>query len=298
MIKRILTISTSLLLSAGMIACTTLSPSPITNLDIQIYNPQDKSLFPVTSSLITGPTEAILIDAQFQNDDAQNLVRIIRDSGKKLTTIYISHGDPDYYFGLDVLNSAFPKARIVATPATVKKIAKTMTGKKSYWGPILKENAPQKLILPQALNKDLLFIDGHSIEIIGFDGHDPAHTFAWIPSEKTALGGVVLSENMHIWMADNKTTSSRKKWIKTLDTMLSLNPERVIAGHYINQSKEDKSIIEFTKTYLKNFETANSNSSSSDELSKNMKALYPSDLDSGALEFSAKVVKGDVKWPQ
>lgn len=298
MIKKILVLSTSILLSAGMIACTALQPSPNTSLDIQIYNPQDKSLFPVTSSFITGPTEAILIDAQFQKNDAQNLVQMIRNSGKQLTTIYISHGDPDYYFGLDVLSSAFPKARIVATPATVKKIAKTMAGKKSYWGPILKDNAPEELILPKLLNKGFLTIDGRSIEIIGFNGHDPEHTFAWIPSEQTALGGVVLSENMHVWMADNKTTESRNKWIKTLDNMLELNPDRVIAGHFINKSREDKSIIEFTKTYIKNFEIVNNNSSSSDELTKNMKALYPSDLNAGALDFSAKVVKGDVKWPQ
>lgn len=298
MIKKILALTASLSLTAGIIACTALQPSANRNLEIQVYNPQDKSLFPVTSSLITGPTEAILIDAQFQKNDAQHLVQLIRNSGKNLTTIYISHGDPDYYFGLDVLSSAFPQARIVATPATVKKIAKTMAGKKSYWGPILKDNAPEKLILPKALNNDLLFVDGQSIKIIGFNGHDPEHTFVWIASEETALGGVVLSENMHLWMADNKTTESRNKWIKTLDNMLNLNPKRVIAGHYILRSKEDKSIIEFTRTYLENFETANSNTSNSTALKEKMKSLYPSDLDAGALEFSAKVVKGDVKWPQ
>ena len=38
-------------------------------LETSVFNPQEKSLFPVSSVLITGPTEAILVDAQFQRND-------------------------------------------------------------------------------------------------------------------------------------------------------------------------------------------------------------------------------------
>jgi len=298
MIKKLLTLGAALVASIGITACSGLQSKSATELELQVYNPQGQSLFPVTSTLITGPSEAILIDAQFQKNDAQNLVNMIRASGKQLTTIYISHGDPDYYFGLDVLKAAFPDAQIVATPATVEKMAKTMTGKQIYWGPILEGNAPEQLILPQALTHNELTLDGESIQIIGFDGHDPAHTFAWIPSEQTVLGGVVLSENMHLWMADNKTTESRNKWIKTLNVMTALNPQHVIAGHFIDDTKADTRIIEFTKTYIKNFEQANRESSDAAQLTEKMKAIYPEDLDAGSLEFSAKVVKGDIQWPQ
>jgi glyoxylase-like metal-dependent hydrolase (beta-lactamase superfamily II) len=298
MIKKLLTLGATLVASIGITACSGLQSKSATELDLHVYYPQGQSLFPVTSTLITGPNEAILVDAQFQKNDAENLVNLIRASGKQLTTIYISHGDPDYYFGLDVLAAAFPEARIVATPATVAKIAKTMKGKQIYWGPILKDNAPKKLILPQALTTDLLSIDGKSIQIIGFNGHDPDHTFAWIPSEKTVLGGVVLSENMHIWMADNKTTESRNKWIKTLDMMTALDPQRVIAGHFIGDTKADTRIIEFTKTYIQHFEQATNESINAAQLTEKMEALYPKDLNADSLEFSAKVVKGDIQWPQ
>lgn len=296
MIKKITLLALSILtlLTAACANKQTTSPA----LDFEVYNPQEKSLFPVTSTLITGPTEAILIDAQFQKNDAENLVNMIHKSGKQLTTIYISHGDPDYYFGLDVLNQAFPNAQIVATPATVKKIAKTMQGKKAYWGPILKTNAPQKLILPQTLTTDELNIDGAKVKIVGFNGHDPLHTFAWVPLENTVLGGVVLSENMHIWMADNKSSESRLNWIKTLELMEALNPQRVIAGHFIGKSTADTSIIKFTKTYIENFERLNNQSKNAAQLSEKMKAIYPASLDAEVLDFSAKVVKGDIPWPQ
>ena len=298
MIKRISLLFTSIVFVTMLAACTSAQLKYNHKLDLTVYNPQESSLFPVTSTLITGPSEAILFDAQFQKNDAENLVKLIRESGKKLTTIYISHGDPDFYFGLDVLHSAFPEAKIVATPATVSKINKTMHGKKAYWGPILKENAPQALILPEVLETDTLNIDGKAIKIVGFAGHDPIHTFAWIPSESTVLGGVVLSENMHIWMADNKTTKSRNAWIKTLDIMQSLKPKKVIAGHYLDETQANLSIIEFTKSYIQAFERSNQQSDDAAALIASMMKKYSSLNEEGTLDFSAKVVKGDIQWPK
>jgi glyoxylase-like metal-dependent hydrolase (beta-lactamase superfamily II) len=72
--------------------------------------------------LVSGEREAILVDAQFGQREAQQVVEKIRASGKTLTTIYISHGDPDYYFGLETLHAAYPKARIVASAPTVQHI--------------------------------------------------------------------------------------------------------------------------------------------------------------------------------
>jgi glyoxylase-like metal-dependent hydrolase (beta-lactamase superfamily II) len=63
-------------------------------------------------------------------------------SGKHLTTIYISHGDPDYYFGLDTLTQAFPDAKVLASAATVAHIRKTMDAKLAYWGPQMGADKP------------------------------------------------------------------------------------------------------------------------------------------------------------
>ena len=76
-------------------------------LSLEVYNPGEHAVFPVSSSLITGEREAILVDAQFSTREAQALVERIQASGKTLTTIFISHGDPDFYFGLDTLTRAY-----------------------------------------------------------------------------------------------------------------------------------------------------------------------------------------------
>ena len=62
------------------------------NLKLQVYNASENS-FGVASVIISGKTDAILINAQFTLVDAEKVAQEIKESGKKLTTIFVSHGD-------------------------------------------------------------------------------------------------------------------------------------------------------------------------------------------------------------
>ncbi|MFP3757894.1 MBL fold metallo-hydrolase, partial [Cupriavidus sp. SIMBA_020] len=106
-----------------------------TELTLTPYNPGNDAIFQVSSVLVSGQREAILIDAQFGKSQAEQLVALVRASGKTLTTIYISHGDPDFYFGLDTVLAAFPRAKVVATAPTVRHIRDTVDAKLAFWGP-------------------------------------------------------------------------------------------------------------------------------------------------------------------
>ena len=286
--KSILTFTAAMLMSGAAFAA---------DLNIKSFSPNEGSLFPVTSSLIEGPNEVMLVDAQFEKDDAEALVEMIKATGKRLTTVFISHKDPDFYFGVDTVQKAFPDVKIVATPETVKGIKKTIQLKYDFWGPILKENAPTKLIVPEVINGNELSVDGEAVKIVGLDGHDPVHTFLWVPSEKTILGGVPLYENVHVWIADTKTPESRGDWRSTMDQILALDPKRIIAGHVMGESAEDRSSIDFTREYVAAFEKAASKAKNSEELIVMMKAAYPTYTNIGDLELSAKVVMGERSWP-
>eukprot|EP01133_Synstelium_polycarpum_P008136 gene8136-9550_t len=98
---------------------------------------------PSTSLLLSGVADAILVNAQFLRDDAAQLAHTIAASGKRLTTIYISTADPQAYFGLGVLQQAFPQARILASGATVEAIGRQAGARVAHWGGILKHNAPR-----------------------------------------------------------------------------------------------------------------------------------------------------------
>ncbi|WP_241090935.1 MBL fold metallo-hydrolase [Pseudomonas viridiflava] len=266
-------------------------------LKMDDYNPAEKAIFPVSSELITGQHDAVLIDAQFQRNDAEALVQKIKASGKKLTTVYISHSDPDYYFGLDVVQAAFPEAKIVASEPTVKAIKASMQGKLAYWGPILKDNAPTKLVLPDVLKGDHLTLEGQPLEIKGLQGPAPQRSYVWIPSLKAVVGGVVVSSGIHVWVADTQTPKSRQDWLAALKGIEALKPTTVIPGHYLGEVPEGTKAVTFTADYLKSFEEHAAKTRDSAALIDAMKKAWPQLAEPSSLELSAKVIKGEMKWP-
>lgn len=265
-------------------------------LTLDVYNPGAAAIFPVTSVLVSGKKEAILVDAQFGKSQAQQLVDKIRASGKQLTTIYISHGDPDYYFGLDTITAAFPQAKVLASQPTVDHIKATVEGKLAFWGPKMGADIPAKTIVPGVLKGDSLILEGQKLDIIGLDGKQPDRTFVWIPSIKAVVGGVVVAENIHVWMADTQSAQSHKDWLTTLDTIGALKPATVVPGHYLGDSVRTLAPVRFTAEYIKAFDEETAKASDSAELIAAMKKRYPNLGEESSLELSAKVAKGEMKW--
>ncbi|MCV6590098.1 MAG: MBL fold metallo-hydrolase [Marinobacterium sp.] len=285
--------------ASGLVGCSAVNSAPeaFQPLTVDTFNPGEASIFPVTSSLISGESEILLVDAQFQRNDAQVLVDKIHASGKQLTAVYISHYDPDFYFGLDLIADNFPEAKFYATATTAKKIKATAQPKLDYWGPILEQNAPQRLVMPETFSGNTLMVDGQKVEIAGLDSHDPTHTVLWIPSIKTVTGGVVLYENVHVWMADNQTPASRQSWLKTLDNIVALQPDTIIPGHVVGESAMNMTAVEHTRRYIRHFEQQMALASDSADLVQRMKTIYPNFTNIGDLELSAKVAMGEMKWP-
>ncbi|MBB5389956.1 MULTISPECIES: MBL fold metallo-hydrolase [unclassified Herbaspirillum] len=266
-------------------------------LKLDVYNPGKQAIFPVSSVLVSGQREAILVDAQFGKREAQQVVEKIRASGKKLTTIYISHGDPDYYFGLDTIHAAYPDAKIVATPQTVAHIRETVEGKLAYWGPKLGDNAPAVTIVPEVLKGRSLTLEGRKLDIMGLDSPQPERSFVWIPSIKAVVGGVVVDGKMHVWIADTQSLKSRKDWLGTLNRIEKLKPKVVVPGHFSEGAPLDIESVRFTRDYLKAFDEEAAKAADSTALIAAMQQRYPELGDSASLELSAKVIKGEMKWP-
>lgn len=93
---------TGRLAAAALAAALAASPAPslAAPLHTTVFNPGKEAIFPVTSTIVYGPHEAMLVDAQFQRKYAVKLVQMVKATGRTLKYIYVSHSDPDYYFGL------------------------------------------------------------------------------------------------------------------------------------------------------------------------------------------------------
>lgn len=266
-------------------------------LKTEVYNPGEKGIFAVSSTLVTGTNDAVLIDAQFSTADAQKLVDRIKTSGKRLTTIYISHGDPDFYFGLITLTAAFPEAKVIATPQTIAHIRETSAGKLRFWGPKIGAGAPGSIVIPDPIRGDKIELEGNTLDIVGLDGPAPDRTFVWIPSIKTVLGGIPVFAGEHVWMADTQTPQSHADWLATLDRIAALSPDTVIPGHFKPGSPQNLDAVRFTADYIRSFDEETAKAKNTDELIAAMKRRYPDLAGVPSLELSAKVAKGEMKWP-
>lgn len=287
-------ISTFKRLATAMAALAFAAHAAAADLTLDAYNPGTSAMMPVSSVLVSGEHDVILVNAQFGNGQAQDLVQKIRASGKHLTTIYVSDGDPDYYFGLDVLTTAFPDAKVLASQPVVDHIKATAEQKLAFWGPKLGADKPAKLVIPQVLQGHTLTLEGQALEVVGLDGPQPDRTFVWIPSIKAVVGGVVVFENTHVWMADTQTAQSHADWLTTLKRIEALKPRTVIPGHYLG-TPTVKSVA-FTADYIKAFDIETAKAKDSAALITAMKKRYPNLSDEGSLELGAKVAKGEMKW--
>jgi glyoxylase-like metal-dependent hydrolase (beta-lactamase superfamily II) len=283
--------ATAFALSVGLATSTSATP-----MKTQVYNPGKNGIFPASSVLVTGDKDALLIDAQFSTVDAAKLVDLVRASGKRLTTIFISCGDPDFYFGLEVLKAAFPDAAIVATKPVVQHIKDSYVKKLQYWAPILGAGAPKQAIIPEVLAENTLRLEGESLQIIGVDGPLPDRTFVWIPSIKTVVGSVPVFGDMHIFLADTNTPTAHAAWLSTLDQILALHPTVVVPGHFAPGAPQTVESVKFTANYIKVFDEEAARAKNSEELIAAMQRRFPKLELNESLKISARVAQGEMKW--
>ncbi|MCT4142238.1 MBL fold metallo-hydrolase [Elizabethkingia anophelis] len=263
------------------------------NLDV--FNASENS-FGVASVIVSGKTDAVLIDAQFTLADAETVAQKIKTSGKNLKAIYISHNDPDFYFGLEVFKRHFPGVTAYATPKVVEAIAQTAQKKLDVWGGQLGAAVTSNVVLPQVLKGNSIELEGEKLEITGLEDF-PTRTFVYIPSAKAVVGGInVFGNSFNLWMADAQTPEARSNWIKVLDKIIALKPSIVIPAHGKLTDATDITSVKHTKDYILFYEEALKTNSTSEELIKAIKAKYPALTFETALQIGAKVNTGEMKW--
>src|SRR5712672_4640851 len=74
----------------------------------------------MASTLIYGARDAVLVDAFMTVKQANALADWVASKNKNLTTIYVTHGHGDHWFGIGTLLERFPNAAAVAMPNAVK----------------------------------------------------------------------------------------------------------------------------------------------------------------------------------
>ncbi|MGP4015037.1 MBL fold metallo-hydrolase [Saccharopolyspora sp. 5N708] len=248
---------------------------------------------PTAATLIAGERDAVLVDPLFTVKQAEDLVAWLAISGKNLTTVYVTHGHGDHWFGLGAVLDRFPGARAVAVPKVVEQMRaqSTPAALMEVWETRFPGQIPRHIVLADPL-EGTLELEGHElvpIELGHTDSDDT--TCLHVPSAGLVVAGDAAYNNVHLYLAGSDE-AGRRDWLHALDRIEGLQPRAVVAGHKDPSADDDPGIISETRQYIRTFEEGVANTSTALDLYHYMIERYPARINRGALWGSVQVAKG------
>ena len=246
-----------------------------------------------SSTLIHGERDAVLVDTFLTIEQSQTLVDWVVASGKTLTTIYITHGHGDHFFGLASLLERFPKARAVATPEVVKAMHEHLSPAsiENFWRRLFPGEIPDRLLVAEPLEDGGLELEGHRLVAVNAGRTDTAQSSCLhVPSIGLLVGGDAVYNGIHPYLGETDA-QSRLEWIATLDRLEALKPKAVIAGHKIPENDDAPRIIGETRQYIADFNRLNAATATARQLYDAMLEIHPDRANPGSLWGAANIAK-------
>jgi glyoxylase-like metal-dependent hydrolase (beta-lactamase superfamily II) len=283
----------ALVASGALIACTSEStpaptpPSSTAPLTVQPFVAGEPG-FLVTSTLIAGASDAVLVDGQFLESEAARLVETIRASGRRLTAVYVTHAHPDHYFGLPVIKAAFPEARILAHPTVAAQMKARWQAKHDQWKPVFGDDIADTAVDAEPYDDDTLTLEGQEIQLLGPAAGDDADLVTlYVPSARALIASDTAYSGVHAWLAESKADGGAA-WLATLDRLRALEPAVVIAGHDDPARPDDATSLAATAAYIRDFQAAVAASTTPEQVVAAMTAKYPTLALPVILDIAAK----------
>jgi glyoxylase-like metal-dependent hydrolase (beta-lactamase superfamily II) len=232
---------------------------------------------PMSSALVHGDHDAVLVDTLVTFDQVNALADWIDTFGKRLTTIYITHGHADHWLGLSRLLERFPSARGVATGQVHQRAVFEATdpGLSAYWQAIFPGEVPAEPVLPGRLDDPVLELEGQRLDVISIGQGDTEHsTILHIPALGAVVGGDVVYNQVHMMTAETDQ-KSREDWIASLDQIAALQPRIVVSGHKRVGAADDPKTIGESQQYLRDFSRVAASEETVEGIVAAMLGLHP-----------------------
>src|SRR5258707_12158691 len=142
-----------------------LSPSiPATAIDLA-PGEKGRPWPPISSTLISGERDAVLVDTPLTVEQARALANWIAARGKNLTTIYATHGHCDHFFGTTTVLERFPGARFVARPDVIKIMRQQASPESlaTFWNPRFPGQISSQLAIAEEVTGNVINLEGQDL---------------------------------------------------------------------------------------------------------------------------------------
>jgi glyoxylase-like metal-dependent hydrolase (beta-lactamase superfamily II) len=245
---------------------------------------------PITSTLIIGRRDAVLVDPPLTKTQAAEVGDWIVTSRRKLRHIYVTHGHGDHWFGAITLLQRFQDVSVLATDGTSKLM--TAQNQPQFRADFWERVFPGQLPTGQV---DVCIVDASGFELEGVRllpievGHSDtdATTMLHVPQIGLLAAGDVVYNGVHLYLTESGGIAGIDEWLAALDIAEALNPATVIAGHKDPRAPDTPLQIQATRQYLTDARRLLESSEFAEAFYAAMLALHPDRLNPGALWGSA-----------
>jgi glyoxylase-like metal-dependent hydrolase (beta-lactamase superfamily II) len=252
-----------------------------------------RSWSPISATLISGEREAVLVDALLTVAQANDLAEWVAAHGKNLTAVYITHGHGDHWFGLGAVLDRFPNGRAFALPAVIEQMRAGSTPEllESFWKPRFDGKLPTDLVFAEPLEDHTIELEGRELVAVELGHTDTEQTSCLhVADVGLVVAGDAAYNDVHLYLAESDP-QGRREWIAALDTIESLHPQTVVAGHQRAGRHDGPEIIEETRQYIRDFDRIAETTSTARDLYDQVLALYPDRINPDAVWISAHALK-------
>jgi glyoxylase-like metal-dependent hydrolase (beta-lactamase superfamily II) len=245
-----------------------------------------------TVTLINGERDALLVDTFLSEAQTAELADWIAQSGKRLSTIYITHAHADHFFGLKHLRDRFPEASAVAAPQVADAMRLALAPEAvETWRRRFPGLIPSELVPAERLERATFDLEGHKIVPVDIGHTDTDNTTCLhVPSIGLVIAGDAIYNNTHLYMVESGHQGLRD-WLAAIDKIEALNPSAVVVGHGPLDPDNSPRHIAETRRYIHDFIRLREETTTARELYDRMLALYPDRINPGSLWGSANAAK-------
>ncbi|MBT2457268.1 MBL fold metallo-hydrolase [Streptomyces sp. ISL-86] len=265
-------------------------PPRAVNVPLPVPAPEGGWTWPPTAAtLIAGERDAILVDTVPTMEDARKLADWVEASGKELTTIYITHGHFDHFLGTSTLLDRFPRARVVATEATVRLIeaeAESGHDQKPY-GQMFVDEIGSTVVVPEILTDHRLDLEGHEVIAVATGRSDvDDSSYVYVPSLSAVMVGDIAYNDVHPTLVTSDH-QKRLAWIQTLSQIQDLKPEIVVAAHQRPEAPDNAQVLADTIAYIQEADRVLEGDPTAAQFIEHMLEAHPTRLNPTTVLYSA-----------